>query len=268
MPTLYDIRQQQEAASQKTAKTAGSAAGAATEVGTSLAHSIVSSITKGGSGQLFSPSLVLSGIIDVVSSLGITAYQFLSSKKTSEQRKKLQQKFDSVNKSAIDILNTIRSTGFNVIDQFGIDPTTEEFEKTLINTPDESGATLYQKTGYKGNCNATIWDPSSTGNNRPIWFSVNNNGQTLIPGTLKDVPTNFETTWYVTCRNIRDEWVVAYQNLLMKQGREQELKDFKKRVSTGINITRIFFGLIFGVLILYAIRNSLKIKKIRISGSK
>jgi hypothetical protein len=243
--TAWELKQQQEEAKVAHLRKAGKVAGAVTQVATGLA--------KGTTG-----ADIVAGLIEGATAIGLTAWQYMTGKKRAKKEARLQKAHTVVLNNITSLLSTIQVTGDQVISEHGIDPTTPEFEQILRDN-------LYPVMGYMGNCNINAWVPKSKpGPNRPTWFKITNNGRSFTNVSLQTVPPNLAAQWFVECRNMRDKWATTYQQLLVQQGRIQELEEFQASLKKGVNVMRVVFGLIFAVLLIMAIRYSLKIKKIQV----
>jgi hypothetical protein len=245
--TAYEKRKALEAKKEQPYKIAGKAYGAATQI--AVSH------VRGG----FTASDVLAGLIEAGSAAAVMARQYFRDKRRAKRAERRQKAYMQIYKNTDEILSLIQDTGDVVIEEHGIDPTTPEFEKILKDN-------LYQKVGYQGYCNATVWMPGSKpGPGRMIWFIAKNGGRTVTPVNMgAAIPPNFAVDWYIDCRGMRDRWAGRYQDLLIDQGRLQELEAFQRSYKKGITIIRVVFGLILTILFVMAIRYSLKIKKVKI----
>lgn len=257
MATAWEQRQQIEAARQQQRRRIGSAAGAAVQIGKEA--TLQTAIQTGGGTAALAANVqsgsIAAAVIDVVGNLGIAAWQYLSGKKAQKKKIRLQRKQQAVQDNAIAILQTIIETGSALVMEHGIDPTTPEFEQILVDN-------LYDSVGYRGNCNARVWVPGSKPGepNRPIWFIVSNNGRSIRPVTLRDAPPNFAAFWFTECRNAKDAWANTYMQMLIQQGRAQELADFQAAYKSGDKYMKIGFGIIGAILTFIIIRNMLRIK--------
>jgi hypothetical protein len=190
--------------------------------------------------------------INLVGALGIGAWQYFSSKKRLKLKTRLTRKQKAQVTGIDDLLTEINEVGSVVVQEHGIDPTTPEFEKVLYDN-------LFETIGYRGNCNMTAWIPGSK-KPRPIWFYVKQNGRVLEPVNMDAVPANISAHWYTNCKGLKDGWANTYQDLLIQQGRVQELEAFQQTREKGVKILRAVFGISFAILLFFVIKYGLTIK--------
>ena len=196
------------------------------------------------------PTNPIGTLIDFISGVGIAAWSFLGKKKSAKEQQRLARSQNETKSTTNRILLEIRETGVALIDK-GYTPGTKEFETLLVQV-------LYPKLGYKGNCNATIWAPGQE-KNKKVWFKISKNGRSLqtTPGFV--APDNFQSYWYVQCKNIQDFWVNVYQDKLISEGRLQELEQFQTMYKKGNLILKIAFGGVFAILGLTLFINMIRI---------
>lgn len=248
MATLYEQQQaalQQQSQQQQLLKTSvGASVQAAGEV---VGWKVGQGFLPGYSTNILA---TLTGLIGGVS---LALSQFFENKKTAEEQQKISQHQKVITDAINSFMDQLDEAGLNLIDQ-GLNPLTPEFETSLTNN-------LFQKIGYNGNCNATVWIPGSSGPNRPIWFQVSNNGRLLIPTpNFKDPPPNIQTYWTVKCRDVHDDWYNAYQHKLIIEERNAELQAFQSSLNKSKLIWQIAFGSITAILVLFILMNMVKIK--------
>jgi hypothetical protein len=196
---------------------------------------------------------ILATIIDLASGIGIAAYSFLSQKKRAKKKEK-QTKNQAAIQSYVDlVLDEISTAGETLVNN-GINPLTPEFEQQLYNT-------LFNKVGYRGHCNATVWTQGSgPGPNRPIMFKATKDGRVVIPVTMKDPPDDLQTYWYSHCRGLKDNWVLIYQDQLIQQGRAAELEELQSTLRKGQWIVHGVFATIFLFAIVFWVMNMRRIR--------
>lgn len=249
------------AAQQKQAKAAKSKQIAAV-TGMIAQHTIDDAVKKAavsGSVQLqqraasYQRGAILATVIDLISGIGIAAYSFLSQKKRAKKKER-KTKNQAIIQSYVDlVLSEISNTGSALVDQ-GINPLSPEFEQQLYNN-------LFDKVGYRGHCNATVWVQNTKPEpNRPILFKATRDGRVIVPVTMQDPPNDLQTYWYSQCKGLKDGWVIAYQDLLIREGRMAELEELHSSIKTGQWILRGVFGVIFTVAIIFWVMNMRRIK--------
>ena len=196
---------------------------------------------------------ILAAIIDFASGLGIAAYSFLSQKKRAKKKEK-RTKGQAAIQSYVDlVLEETRLAGDTLIAN-DLNPLTPEFEQELYNN-------LFNKVGYRGHCNATVWVPgTSPGPNRPIMFKATKDGRVVIPVTMKDPPDDLQTYWYSHCRSLKDKWVLDYQDQLIQQGRVAELEELQSTLRKGRWLVNGVFGVIFLFAIIFWVMNMRRIR--------
>jgi hypothetical protein len=243
MATTWEQKQALIRAQAKQRATVRSAAGAATDIGVQLAVE--------GSAASLAPGLGWAAAINFIGNLGIGAYQFFSQKKDKKKKERSTRKKTQTQEGVEGVLSLIKQTGDEVVNQ-GVDPTTEKFEQVMFKV-------LYPQIGYRGNCNIIARHPG-TGEKGPVWFTVTGNGRIFKPHNMQGVPANIQTYWNTNCRGFRHHWANTYQDLLLEQGRFEELEDFKMAHASGIKYMRISFGILFAILLIVAIRYGVKIR--------
>lgn len=241
--TLWEQKKAKQAKAREQSRKIGAVAGTAVQLGQKV-------VLKGGT----VPGSGLAAVIELVGTIGVAAWSFFTQKKQTKKRQR-RLKIEGATQTAIsDILQEIEDTGLAIIEQHGINPMTSDFEKVLYDT-------LFQRIGYRGNCNATIWEPGSKpGPNRPVRFYITGGGRKFSAGMGRPLPPNLQTFWYVQCKNAKDKWINTYTQLLIQQGRLRELEDFQASLKKGQTIIRIVFIIIFLVLGIFAFVSSTKIK--------
>ena len=256
MATPTELRQQnqqqQAAQNKKIAAVSGTMAQLAVEnslkmaerSGSSAAQRVADSY-RGGS--------ILATIIDIGSAIGLAAHSFLAQKKKAKKKEK-RTKNQAAIQSYVDlVLDEIKTTGETLISN-GLSPLTPEFEQNLYNN-------LFNKIGYRGHCNATIWSQGSEpGPNRPVMFKATKDGRVIIPVTMKDPPNDLQTYWYSRCRGLKDGWVLIYQDQLIQQGRTAELEELHSTLQKGKWIVSGVFGVIFLFAIIFWVMNTRRIR--------
>lgn len=243
MATLWEQKKAEQAKAREQSRKIGAVAGTAVQLGKKV---VLEGRTVPGSG--------LAAVIELIGTIGVAAWSFFTQRKQTKKRERRLKKETATQTAVDDILQEIEDTGLAIIEQHGIDPMTSAFEKILYDT-------LFQKIGYRGNCNATIWAPGSKpGPNRPIMFYITGGGRKFRAGAGLVIPRNLQTFWYVRCKNARDSWINAYTELLIQQGRIRELENFQASLKKGQTVIRVIFVIIFLVLTVFAVINSLKIK--------
>ena len=117
---------------------------------------------------------------------------------------------------------------------------------------------LYDSIGYKGYCDADIWGPESDSlrgqPNRPVWFKITSAGASVSTSPGLHAPENIENIWYQSCKSIREGWILAYRNKLIREGRLAELEQLK---SSSVKINLVYWlilGTIVGSLIFLFIK--------------
>jgi len=233
--------------------------GTTAELGTSVAtkYALRAAIKAGGQqaahARSFGAGMFLAGVIDLTASLGIAAWQLISQKREAKKKARLTRKQQVIRDGVDGILDQIESTGLGLIEE-GAVPGTQEFELALYHL-------LFQKVGYKGNCNAIVWVPGTKpGPRRPIWFRVKAHGRLLTTSPGLPAPSNLQTLWYVRCRNIRDGWVSVYQEKLITEGRIRELQEFQESLKKGKLVVKIVFGVLFSILMFVFVMQATRIK--------
>jgi len=246
MATQWELKQQAAAKKAQERKLIGAVAGSIIELAVEAGPAAPAAV---GSAN------ILATVINVVGNLGIAAWQFLSMKKAAKKKERLQRKQQIAQDSVGEILATIQETGQIVVEEHGIDPTTPEFEKILYDN-------LFESVGYRGNCNARVWMPGSKpGPRRPVWFIVEGNGRKIIPTpNFVNIPPNFQQYWHSTCKNFKDDWISTYRDMLIQQGRLEELADFEEAHASGTKYLRIGFGIVIAITLFFIIRNMTRIK--------
>jgi hypothetical protein len=188
--------------------------------------------------------------IQVLGGAAIAFSQYFDAKAAAKKKDKLTQHQQLILTSVDKILSKLESTGNDFIDK-GQNPLTPEFEYALFNA-------LFTEIGYRGNCNLTARMP---GDSKTIWFEMVKNGTVLVPTRgLIDPPPNFSTYWSNNCRNIRDAWLRNYQNKLILEGRQIELKDIQVSQNKQKLFFRVIFGLVFCILLFLFARNFMRIR--------
>lgn len=212
--------------------------------GVSAAQRVASSY-RGGS--------IIATIIDLASGIGLAAYGFLSQKKKAKKKEK-RTKNQAAIQSYVDlILDEIKLAGETLVTN-GLNPLTPEFEQELYNN-------LFNKIGYRGHCNATVWTPGTEpGPNRPIMFKATKDGRVVVPVTMKDPPDDLQTYWYSRCRGLKDNWVLNYQDQLIQQGRTAELEELQSTLRKGQWIVSGVFATIFLFAIVFWVMNMRRIR--------
>lgn len=256
--TAYERKRAEETRKRQEQKLIGAVAGTAVQLGKEavIQRTLQTGTTRAvGAVRGLQAGSFLAGVVELVGNLSIAAWSFFTQKKQQKERARLTRKQTATQNNVDDILLTIEDTGFAIIEQHGVNPTSQEFEKILVDN-------LYKEIGYKGNCNATVWLPGNKpGPNRPVWFKVTQNGRKFeATPNLHTPPPNIQTYWYVQCRNIKDKWVNAYTDLLIEQGRIQELEQFQASLKKGSKILRVTFGIMFLVIGVLFIVNLRRIK--------
>ena len=256
MATSWELKKQQaEAAAKQRALIKGVTGTIAEEV---LVKSVMEQGIRTGGAQAvtakgFNAAQVIGTAIEFIGAAGIAAWQFATARKTAKKKERITKK-QQINQDGIEgLLQIIGDTGVVLVEEHGIDPTTAEFEKILYDN-------LYKEIGYRGNCNINAPMPGQKTGEGPVWFRVTNNGRIFEPVNMDTVPPNIQTFWRVKCKNLKDIWANAYQDLLIQQGRVRELEAFQADYNKGKKILRISFGIIFGILLIIAIRYGVKIK--------
>lgn len=260
MATLWELKQAKQAEEARQGKLIGAAAGTVAQ------FAVKTVIESGAAGPSAGPAGIVASVIDIVGALGIAAWSYLTQKKQIEKREKRLRKEGKTQEAVTDVLQEIEDTGLAIIEQHGIDPTTSDFEKILYDT-------LFQKIGYRGNCNATVWAPtppeskkktikkiSAKPEPRRVMFYITGGGRKFTPGKGFSFPRNLQTYWYIQCKNAKDKWINAYTELLIQQGRIRELENFQASLKKGQTVVRVIFIIIFLVLGVFAVINSIKIK--------
>lgn len=198
--------------------------------------------------------------IDFFTAIGLAVFGFVSGKERQEKQQQKQKAQDSVENYTLDVLSTINQTGLELV-KAGLQPGTELFEVNLKNN-------LYDLVGYRGNCEADVWAPNtevSVGKpERPIWFTVRNNGASLSIAPALIAPGNLSTLWFNTCRSIRDGWMQAYINKLRAEGKEAQIKQIQSDYFNANVIYWIFFGGLTSVLLITLLIKSRKVAKRRV----
>ena len=188
----------------------------------------------------------IASMIEVVGNLGIMAWQFMRGKKRAKRRSKRIKLQEQTKNEVTNILNKIYNTGMELVSE-GYNPTTAKFEQKLYDL-------LFQKIGYRGNCNAIVWVPKTKpGKDRPIWFKIENYGRTLTPVTLQGAPPNLQSYWYSRCAGAKTDWMREYQNLLISVSRSELLstqEGHQKKASLIIGGGLFGMVAIFGITIL------------------
>lgn len=255
MATLWEQKKAEQAKQLQQQKLIAAVGGTAVEIGKQAV--ITQGLQTGAAASIkgFQSASVLAGIIELVGTIGVAAYSFFSTKKQAKARERLTKQQSATQNSVEGILEEIEATGLAIVEQYGVDPTTPEFEKILYDN-------LFQTIGYRGNCNATVWAPDSKPGqaNRPVMFYITGNGRKITPGPGLVAPPNLQTYWYVQCRNAKDSWVNAYADLLIREGRIRELEEFQASLDKGKKIIRITYALIFIILGVIVFYNATKIK--------
>lgn len=255
MATLWEQKKAEQAAAFKQKKLIGSVAGTVVQIGKQASFS--AAIAAGGHAATsvtnFNAASGWAAVIELVGTIGVAAWSFMTQKKQRKKRERRLKGEEATQTSVSGILAEVEETGLAIIEQHGIDPTSADFEKVLYDT-------LFQKIGYRGNCNATVWQPGSKpSKNRPVSFYITGNGRKFTPGTAS-VPPNLQTFWYVQCKNARDRWIIAYTDLLIQQGRLQELENFQASLKKGQRVVQAVFAIIFLIIGIIVFINSTKIK--------
>lgn len=186
-------------------------------------------------------------------SLGLS--QFFSAQKTAKEQTQIAKNQQAITSAVDSFMSQLDQAGLDLIDQ-GLNPLTPQFETTLSNN-------LFQKIGYSGNCNATIWMPNTQpgSTNRQIWFQISNNGKVLVPTqSLQNPPINLQTYWTVKCNDVHDDWYNSYQNKLIIEGRNAELQAFQDALNKSSLIWQITFGSIITILVIVIFINMVRIK--------
>jgi len=233
--------------------------GTTAELGTSLVtkHALKAAIQAGGQqavhARSFAAGQILAGIIDFSANIGIAAWQFVSQRKAAKKKERLTRVQTKIREGVDGILDIIENTGLALVEE-GAVPGTKEFELALYNL-------LFQKVGYKGNCNAIVWAPGSKpGPGRQVWFKVRANGRLLASSPGLPTPPNMQTYWYMRCKNAKDTWVGAYQEKLIAERRFAELEEFNASLKKGKLIIRVVFGLLFSIMAVVFVMQATRIK--------
>ena len=215
---------------------------------------------KGGSygpgGVSLQKDVGVAQIISLVGNLGIMAWQFMRGKKRAKRRSKRLKLEEATKNEVTNVLNKIYNTGMELVSE-GYNPTTAKFEQKMYDL-------LFQKIGYKGNCNAIVWVPKTKpGKDRPVWFRIENNGRTLTPVTMTGAPPNLQSYWYSRCQGAKTDWMREYQTLLISISRgeilqKQESQQKKGSLMVGVGITGIavILGLVMTFLAMQEISGS------------
>jgi len=204
-------------------------------------------LTKAAAGFKFGsdPAAISAAIINIVGTVSLVAWQYLKAKKEQKIRAR-KDKHQQMSQTAVDTsLDSILQIGLIAIKEHGIDPTTSEFEKVLYDN-------LFKTIGYRGNCNIA----ARSGH----MFSVTKNGRIFTGHGMFTAPPNIQTYWRIQCRNMRDLWVETYRNMLIEQGRTEELDMFQSAQKKGVLALRVGFGIIFSMLMFFAIKYGTQIK--------
>lgn len=180
----------------------------------------------------------VSVIAEFAAGIGLVLQNFFSQKKRTKKKERELRRRSASQDYVDSILTEIGDVGHALIEH-GLSPLSPDFEKNLYNN-------LFQKIGYQGQCNATIWAPGSEpGPDRPTLFKVTQNGRVLTITGMQDAPIDLQTYWYSRCQGLRDEWILTYQNKLIREGRIAELEDLKKTLSEAHLVLYGVFGIIF-----------------------
>jgi hypothetical protein len=253
--TAWELRQQQKAQEAKKRGQIKAVTGTVAQAG--VKYSLKAAVQAGGPAAASAKNIGTAGVwatvINLVGGLGIGAWQYLSGKKRTKKKERLNRKQAASIKGIDGFLTEINEVARVVIQEHGIDPTTPEFEKILYDN-------LFKTIGYRGNCNMTAWMPGTEGENRPVWFYVKQNGRVFQNVSMQGVPPNISTYWHTNCKNLKDGWANIYQDLLIQQGRMQDLEAFQQTRKQGVKILRIGFGIGFAILIFFVVKYGLTIK--------
>jgi len=235
----------------------------ATSVGTAADYvkaAAVDAAIKSGSASAkasatsFAAGSFLGSIIEGIGGLSIGLISLFKKQKRQKKAIKLAEKQQQSQDYVDHVLTQIEEVGSQLLQQ-GFNPLTPDFEKTLYSA-------LYEKVGYRGNCNAIIWAPGSQpGPNRPVYFKVTGNGRLLTPVTLKESPPYLQEYWYARCKGLKDLWITQYQDLLIQEGRLQELEELQATLKRGKLLVTGSFSLIFLIIGVIFIMNVSRMSK-------
>lgn len=193
---------------------------------------------------------IFSALIRFGTNLGMTISNALSQKKKKEKKEKLDaSKLTSAN--AINaVLSDIYEYGLSLIEQTDLSPRDPQFEVMLTGL-------ISELTGYHGKCEADVFAPES----KILWFKVR--GGKVIPEPGVVLPDNADTLWTTGCRNLQDQWMIAYQNKLLSQKRAGEIQNIRgahTRNQWGVSIG---LGVLTAGLGLYLLHTMIQTTRVR-----
>lgn len=257
MATQNELRQQQQqqqaSKNKAIAAVTGTVAQFAVEGTLKMAEKAGASASQQAIAASYRQGSIIATIIDIASGIGLAAYSFLSQKKIAKKKKKKTKNQAAIQSYVDSVLDEVKMTGETLVDN-GLNPLTPEFEQELYNN-------LFNKVGYRGHCNATIWaQGSEPGPNRPIMFKATKDGRVVIPVTMKDPPDDLQTYWYSRCRGLKDRWVIVYQDQLIQQGRTAELEEIQSTLRKGQWIVSGVFGAILLFAVIFWVMNMRRIR--------
>jgi len=246
LATQFEIQQKKEQTAAAKRKMRGAAAGIAAQLA-------VKEAMKSGGAAGFRVGSVLATVVDVVSGVSIAAWSFITQKKKEKKKEKRTKNQAAVQSHVDSVLDEINAAGEALISS-GLNPLTPEFEQQLYNN-------LFNKVGYRGHCNATVWVPGSEpGPNRAIMFRATRDGKLLTPVSMPEPPQDLQTYWYSRCHGLKDKWIMAYQDQLVQQGRSAELEELQSTMKKGRWIVSGALGLVMVFATLFWLLNMRRIK--------
>lgn len=185
------------------------------------------------------------GAVNLISGAVLAITGFLKGKQEAKKQQRVQAAKDATSTYIDNVLGTLENVGYQLINQ-NQKPGTLEFETLLKKN-------LYDEIGYLGYCNANIWGPDSEQfrgkPERPIWFTIKGGGINVTPSPGLHVPANIADIWYQRCRTIREGWVTAYRQKLIREGRIQELEQLDSAYSRANIIYWVALSGIMGILL-------------------
>lgn len=195
-------------------------------------------------------------LIQIGTALGTSIYNFLGTKKAQKKQEKFAQAQQASANVINKTLNEVYQYGLAVIRESDLSPADPEFEKVLVQH-------IGSLTGYRGNCDADIYsldDTETDLSKKTPWFKVRGGKIQSVSGAA--LPDNADALWMVGCRNVHDNWTIAYKKKLIQEGRQRELEQLEAKFSKGKLLQTLLFGGVGVILLGIVVYNVVQVDRL------